>query len=108
MPTTSTRMVIINSMMTRSKAPRAYINQSGVVGDWAGAGGSGGSGGSGGVGGTGVGSTGGEAGNSVGAGTTADGDADGGAEELWGDSVVKVPTALQALRVLELMALTFQ
>ena len=80
-------------MMTRSKAPRAYITQSGVVGDWAGAGGTGGSG----VGGTGVGSTGGEAGGSVGAGTIIGGDADGGADELWGDSVVKVPAALQAL-----------
>lgn len=94
MPTTSTRMVIINSMMTRSKAPRAYSTQSGVVGDWAGAGGTGGSGG---VGGTGVGSTGGEAGGSVGAGAIIGGDADGGADELWVDSVVKVPTALQAL-----------
>jgi len=87
-------MVIINSMMTRSKAPRAYITQSGVVGDWTGVGGAGGRGG---VGGTGVGSTGGEAGGSVGAGAIIGGDADGGADELWGDSVVKVPTALQAL-----------
>lgn len=105
MPTTSTRMVIINSMMTRSKAPRAYSTQSGVVGDWAGAGGTGGSDD---VGGTGVGSAGGEAGGGVGAGTTICGDTDGGADELCGDSVLKVPTALQALRVLELMALTFQ
>ena len=94
MPTTSTRMVVINSMITRSKAPRAYITQSGVVGDWAGAGGTGGSGG---VGGTDVGSTGGEVGGSVGAGTIIGGDADGVADELGGDSVVKVPTALQAL-----------
>ena len=94
MPTTSTRMVTINSMMTRSKAPRAYSTQSGVVGDWTGAGGAGGSGG---VGGTGVGSTGGEAGGSVGAGTIIGGDADGGADELGSNSVVKVPTALQAL-----------
>jgi hypothetical protein len=96
MATTSTRMVIINSMMTSSKAPRAYSIQSGVVGNWAGVG-VGGAGGSGGVGGTGVDSTGGEAGGSVGSGATVGGDADGGADELWGDPVVNVPTALQAL-----------
>ena len=87
-------MVITNSIMTRSKAPRAYITQSGVVGDWAGAGGTGGSGG---VGGTGVGSTGGEVGGSVGTGTIMAGDAGGGTDEVEGDSVVKAPTALQAL-----------
>ena len=78
--------------MTRSKAPRTYIIQPGVLWDWAGRGGSGG-----GAGGAGGGSTGGAVDGVTGSGTITGGDPDGGTNEAGGDSVLKVPAALQAL-----------
>ena len=79
--------------MVRSKAPIRYITQSGVVGAWAGGGGSGGGGG-----GTGLGAVGGKGvGAGCGTGKIIDGNAGGGIEEVGNESVVKVPTALQAL-----------
>ena len=84
-------MVIINSVITRSKAPRRYFTQSGVVVTWVGGGGTG-SGGSG----AGGGSTGGIV-CGVGTGTITGGDAGGGVTKVGGDSVLKVLVALQAL-----------
>ena len=77
-------MVIISSTIVRSKAPTRYITQSGVA-CWAGGGGGLGGGGSG----TGI-------------------EVGGVGSSAGGDSVVKAPTALQALEVLEPIALTFQ
>ena len=89
--------------MVSSRVPIRYITQSGVVGVWAGGGvGDGGTGGS----------TGGGGGVDVGDGTVGNGtdDMTGGStgDGVMGDSVVKAPTALQALWVLALTALTFQ
>ena len=72
-------MIMNNNVMVRSRAPTRYFTQSGMVG-W------------------------GDAGDGV------DGDdvSDGGDDSDGGDSVVKAPTALQALQVSELPALTFQ
>ena len=91
--------------MTRNKAPIRYTIQSGVAGAWAGGGGIGGStAGTGGAGG----GTGDIADGCGGIGNIIDGDAGGDTDGAEGDSVVKAPTALQALWVLELIALTFQ
>ena len=103
-PTASTRMIINDSIMVRNRAPIRYITQLGVTGAWAG-GGTGGVGGS--VGGAGgAGDSGGGVGGIICNGT---GDIDGwGADGGAGDSVVKALTALQALLVFGLIALTFQ
>lgn len=130
-------MVINSKIMVRSRAPIRYITQSGVVGAWAGVavtgGGNGGGNGCGsGVSmvssiGTGAWGTAGVSDGSGGgapngsdvsggvAGSSAEGIAgdagcgvSGGTGGAGGDSVVKAPTALQALRVSELIAATFQ
>lgn len=91
--------------MVRDRAPIRYITQPGVIGVWAGDG-TGGVGGS--DGGAGVGTDGdvGGVGGIVGSGA---GDITGGGTDGVGsDSVVKALTALQALLVSELVALTFQ
>ena len=97
-PTTSTRMITNSSTMVRNKPPITYIVQSGcVVGVWAGGAGEGGTGGDtgGGTGGDAGGGTGGVAGS--GTGDIAGGGGGGGSDGVGGDSVVKAPTALQAL-----------
>ena len=104
-----------SSMMVKSRAPIRYTTQAGVVRGWDGdsaGGGAGDTGGSG-VGAGGSGDVDGgivSAGAGCGAGDVASDDAvgvfDGDAEG--GDSVVKAPAALQALRVSPLAALTFQ
>ena len=83
--------------MVRSKAPTRYITQPGVA-CWAGSGGLGG----GGLGGGDCGAGGG-LGDDSGIGGGLGDDSGAGC-----DSVVKAPTALQALCVLEPLALTFQ
>ncbi len=92
--------------MVRSKAPIRYNTQLGVVGAWvdgaaAGGGGSGGEVGGGGVGGI-VGVT------RSGTGDTITGGVDVGIDGVGAESVVKALTALQALWVSGLTALTFQ
>jgi len=97
-------MIINSSIMVRDRAPIRYITQSGVVGAWAGDGTGGVGGSDGGAGGTDGG--GGGIGGIAGSGT---GDITGGGTVgVGGDSVVKALTALQALLVSELIALTFQ
>ena len=82
MPLTSTRTITDSKTRAASKAPSKYFIQSGVV-DWGGE--------AGGVGGL------------SGCGTSSDSDSSSG-----GEVVVKALTALQALQVSELIALTFQ
>ena len=97
--------------MVRSRAPIRYIIQSGVIGACAGAGVGVVIGGSTGVGGS-CGSGGGTDGVAGSSGITTGGIAGGagsnGSGSVGGDFVVKALTALQALRVLELIAITFQ
>ena len=81
-------MVISSSTMVRSRPPTRYFTQSGIVGG-DGAGGDGGGGGSGGD-------------NDADDNFAGDDDSEGGV------SVVKAPTALQLLWVLDPIALTFQ
>ena len=94
--------------MVRSKAPIRYITQSGVIGVWSGdsvAGGGGNGGGTGaGVGDGVVGIT----GRGTGTGDMTAGGTVVGAGGVGAELVAKAPTALQALWVSELMALTFQ
>ena len=93
--------------MVRDRAPIRYITQPGVIGAWAGEG-TGGVGGS--DGGAGGGTDDGGGGGGIG-GIAGDGTGDitgGGTDGVGGDSVVKALTALQALLVSELIALTFQ
>ncbi len=91
--------------MVRDRAPIRYITQPGVIGAWAGEG-------TGGVGGSDGGAGGGtDDGGGVIGGIAGDGTGDitgGGTDGVGGDSVVKALTALQALLVSELIALTFQ
>ena len=91
-PNASNNMAITSSIMVMSKAPIRYTTQSGVVGIWVG----GGAGGS--IAGVGVGNTDG-AGNRgvIGTGTIIGGATGDVTGEVGGGSVVKVPTALQAL-----------
>ena len=93
--------------MVRDRAPIRYITQPGVIGVWAGDG-TGGVGGS--DGGAGVGTDGDVGGSGIGgiAGRGAGDITGGGTDGVGGDSVVKALTALQALLVSELIALTFQ
>lgn len=92
--------------MVKSKAPIRYITQSGVIGVWsgdsvAGGGGNGGETGAGGGDGI-VGIIGSGTGDITAGGTVV------GAGGIGAELVAKAPTALQALWVSELMALTFQ
>ncbi len=98
--TTSTSKVISSITMVRSRAPTIYIAQSGKVG-WAEASVGNGGGGDDGCGGVGDGSGGG--------GCSGGSDSSGAEDGLGsGNSVMKAPTALQALWLPEPLALTFQ
>ena len=96
-------MIINSRIIIRDRTPIRYITQLGAIASWAGDG-------TGGVGGSG-GGAGGSIGGGVGGGIAGSGTGDitgGGTVGVEGDSVVKALTALQALRVSELIALTFQ
>jgi len=98
-------MIINSSIMVRDRTPIRYITQLGAIASWAGDG-AGGVGGSDGGGGVGTDGDGGGVGGIAGSGA---GDITGGGTDgVGGDSVVKALTALQALLVSELIALTFQ
>ena len=96
-------MVITSSKMVMTKVPIRYITQSGVVaGAWTGVGGIGGVS----CGWTGIVVAGGVAVKGIG--SITDGDAAVGVVVVGDGSVVNAPTGLQALRLCELTALTFQ
>ena len=105
-------MIISSRIMIINRAPIRYITQLGVAGTWTvfGGGGGRGRGAGGSIGCSSDGGTDAVAGTGVAEefGGGADCCGDGGVGVSTGDSVVKAPTALQALLVWKLVAITFQ